>query len=355
VILKGIDGPLSEQQAQDVASIYNSGRHLLELINGILDMSKIEAGKMEMVFEEIDLHDIIKGVMSTAVGLVKDKPAVLLREEIAEPLPTVNADATRVRQVLINLMSNAAKFTDAGSITLRAWPVEERDPRTNQMARYVQLSVQDTGAGIAEHDMHKLFEAFSQVDASPTRKVGGTGLGLSISRRMIELHGGRIWAESQLGQGSTFSFILPVYRPEPLPAPAPGGSGAPTVMIVEDDPGILGLYRRYLEPHGYSVICVDKSADAVASAASYRPAAILLDVIMPQRDGWQVLADLRQGAQTSGIPVIICTIVSDRERAMTMGAADYLNKPILEADLLQALGRVAPAPRLQPAGGAASR
>jgi CheY-like chemotaxis protein len=214
----------------------------------------------------------------------------------------------------------------------------------------VQLSVQDTGTGIAEQDMHKLFEAFSQVDASPTRRVGGTGLGLSICRRMIEMHGGRIWAESQAGQGSTFSFILPVYRPEAPPASVSSGqSGAPVIMVVEDDQGILGLYRRYLEPHGYSVICIDKSGDAVTSAAEYHPAAILLDVIMPQRDGWQVLADLKQSGQTREIPVIICTIVSDRERALNMGAAGYLNKPILEAALVQALGKVAPAPRLQPA------
>jgi signal transduction histidine kinase/ActR/RegA family two-component response regulator len=339
VILKGIDGPLTDQQAQDLTSIYNSGRHLLELINDILDMSKIEAGKMEMVFEEVDLRDILKGVMSTAVGLVKDKPAVALKEEVADPLPTVKADATRVRQVLINLISNASKFTDSGSITLRARPIEERDPRTNRMTPYLQLSVQDSGAGIAEKDMHKLFEAFSQVDSSPTRKVGGTGLGLSICRRMIEMHGGRIWAESQEGRGSTFSFILPVYKPEPPPTPSSQG-GPPVILVVEDDQGIVGLYRRYLEPHGYSVICMDKSSDAVSGAVEYRPAAILLDVIMPQRDGWRVLADLKQNVQTRDIPVIICTIVSDRERALNMGAADYLNKPILEADLLQALDKV---------------
>ncbi len=348
VILKGIDGALTEQQAQDLTSIYNSGRHLLELINGILDMSKIEAGKMEMVFEEVDLHDVIKGVMSTAVGLVKDKPAVTLREEIVAPLPTVNADATRVRQVLINLMSNAAKFTDLGSITLRASPVEERDPRTGQAAQYVQVSVEDTGTGIAEQDMHKLFEAFSQVDASPTRKVGGTGLGLSISRHMIEMQGGRIWAESTLGRGSTFSFTLPVYQHAPPPAAGVPAAG-PAIMIVEDDQGIAGLYRRYLEPHGYSVIHIDKSANAAASAARHHPAAILLDVIMPVRDGWQVLADLKQNEQTRDIPVIVCTIVSDRERALNLGAADYLNKPILEADLLQALEKVVPALRLKPA------
>ncbi len=342
VILKGIDGPLTDQQTQDLTSIYNSGRHLLELINDILDMSKIEAGKMEMVFEEVDLHDIIKGVMSTAVGLVKDKPAVALKEDIADPLPTVRADATRVRQVMINLMSNASKFTDKGSITLRAQPIEERDPRSNQMARYVQISVVDTGAGIAEADMHKLFTAFSQVDSSPTRKVGGTGLGLSICRSMIELHGGRIWVESKVDEGSTFAFILPLYQKEPPPPPPPdAASGAPAILVVEDDQGIVGLYRRYLEPHGYRLVGVDQSTEALPQALAQKPVAILLDVIMPNQDGWQVLADLKQNEQTRAVPVIVCTIVSDRERAMAMGAADYLTKPILEADLMQALQRLA--------------
>jgi PAS domain S-box-containing protein len=355
VILKGIDGPLTEQQGQDLTSIYNSGRHLLELINDILDMSKIEAGKMEMIFEEVDLREVFRGVMSTTSGLVKDKPGIQLLEELADPLPTVSADATRVRQVMMNLVSNAAKFTEAGSITLRAQTVEEREPRTDQFVRFVQISVIDTGSGIAEKDMHKLFEAFSQVDASPTRKVGGTGLGLSICRRMIELHGGRIWAESEIGRGSNFSFTLPVYQKETPPPPEAGQAAPPTVLVVEDDQGLVGLYRRYLEPHGYKVVAVDKSTDTLSRTAIHRPVAIVLDVIMPNRDGWQVLADLKENESTRLIPVIVCTIVSDRERAMRLGAADYLNKPILEADLLQALEKalsLAGRPQEAPAGAA---
>ena len=353
VILKGIDGPLTEQQGQDLTSIYNSGRHLLELINDILDMSKIEAGKMEMIFEEVDLHDIFRGVMSTTSGLIKDKPAIVLKEDIADPLPTVSADATRVRQVMMNLVSNAAKFTESGSITVRAQTVEEREPRTDQVVTFVLISVIDTGSGIAEKDMHKLFEAFSQVDSSPTRKVGGTGLGLSICRRMIELHGGRIWAESEIGHGSNFSFTLPVYQKEAPPVPETGQAAPPTVLVVEDDQGLVGLYRRYLEPHGYKVVAVDKSTDTLSRTAIHRPVAILLDVIMPNQDGWQVLTSLKENEATRLIPVIVCTIVSDRERAMRLGAADYLNKPILEGDLLQALERVlSPAvrPQASPAG-----
>jgi CheY-like chemotaxis protein len=192
--------------------------------------------------------------------------------------------------------------------------------------------------------MAKLFERFSQVDASPTRKVGGTGLGLSICRQLVELHNGRIWAESEPGTSTTFTFILPVCQPEPDPAQvlAAALAGEPTrvVLAVDDDQGVVMLYRRYLEPHGYTVVGVSKSAEAITRAAELRPVVILLDVLMPGKDGWQVLAELKRSEITKDIPVIMCTLVSDPERAQGLGAADYLNKPILEPDLMRALGRL---------------
>ena len=346
VILKGIDGPLTELQVQDLGSINNAGQHLLGLINDILDMARIEAGKMELVLDEMDLHDTIKGVMSTMVALVKDK-SVRLVEELTDGLPRVRADSMRVRQVLLNLLSNAAKFTDQGSITLRARPVDSVSPQTGRLEPYVEISIIDTGPGIAPEDMAKLFEPFSQVDASATRKMGGTGLGLSICRQLVELHNGRIWAESELGRGSVFTFTLPVSQTD-APAPvAPADSRRPTtglmskvVLAVDDDQGIHNLYRRYLEPHGFQVVGVSKSGEAITRAAELRPVAVLLDVLMPNRDGWQVLADLKRSPVTRDIPVIMCTLVTDPERAKAMGAADYLNKPILEGDLVRALGRL---------------
>jgi len=352
VILKGIDGPLTELQQQDLGSINNAGQHLLGLINDILDMARIEAGKMELVLDEMALHDTIKGVLSTMVALVKDK-SVRLIEDLAPNLPRVNADSMRVRQVLLNLLSNAAKFTDKGSITLRARPVEAVGAQSGRLEPFVEISVIDTGPGIAADDMAKLFEPFSQVDASATRKMGGTGLGLSICRQLVELHNGRIWAESVVGQGSTFTFTLPISQPdEPAPAPPPERQRNGTtstlsriVLAVDDDQGLHSLYRRYLEPHGFQVVGVSKSSEAITRAAELRPVAVLLDVLMPNRDGWQVLADLKRSPVTRDIPVIMCTLVTDPERAKAMGAADYLNKPILEGDLVKALSRL-PQPAL---------
>ncbi len=206
VILKGIDGPVTDLQRQDLTAIYSSGQHLLGLINDVLDIAKIEAGKMELSFEEINIADLITSVMSTGQGLVKDKPIQLIRK-IDSDLPTVRADAIRVRQVLLNLLSNAAKFTEQGEIVLEAH-LEPNAYGTSE----VRVSVADTGPGISEADQAKLFQAFSQVDDSPTRKTGGSGLGLAISQQLIQLHGGRIGVRSELGHGSTFFFTLPIFR-----------------------------------------------------------------------------------------------------------------------------------------------
>jgi signal transduction histidine kinase len=205
VILKGIDGPINETQQADLSAIYSSGQHLLKLINDILDLSKIDAGKMELNFEEVNMIDLINSVMSTAVGLVKDKPIKLMRN-LPIDLPHVQADSTKIRQIILNLISNAAKFTDEGTITVEAG--KEIDPNGKPE---IYVRVTDTGPGIAEKDRNKLFQPFSQVDDSPTRKTGGTGLGLSICKSLIELHHGRIGLfSSEVGKGSTFFFSLPL-------------------------------------------------------------------------------------------------------------------------------------------------
>ncbi len=202
VILKGIDGPITDNQKEDLSAIYNAGQHLLGLINDILDVSRIEAGKMELSFAEVDLNEIVRGVMSTAVGLVKDKP-IELSVDVPSDLPKVYGDSIRIRQVLLNLVSNAAKFTAEGQIGVSARPIEGIGQKE------VVIAVFDTGPGIEPSDQSKIFEPFSQVDASPTRKTGGTGLGLSICRHLVELHGGQIWVESTPGEGSTFAFTIP--------------------------------------------------------------------------------------------------------------------------------------------------
>lgn len=333
VIMKGIDGPVTDLQVQDLGAINNSGQHLLGMINDILDLSKIEAGKMELAFEKVDLAELIKSVMTTTGGLIKDKP-IRLVADIPADLPPVYVDSIRVRQVLINLLSNASKFTEEGTITVRA-RLQEYDTRS-----LVAVSVSDTGQGIAQDDLAKLFQAFSQVDGSPTRRTGGTGLGLAISRNLVELHGGSIWVESTVGKGTTFSFTLPVYQAEPaLPSVQPGERRR-IILAIDDDARVIDLYRRYAEPHGYAVHGITDNGQAVESAQSLHPFVILLDVIMEERNGWQVLQELKQNAATKDFPVIICSILNEREKALSLGAADCLIKPILDIDLINAFERL---------------
>ncbi len=344
VILKGIDGPITDQQRQDLEAIFNSGQHLLGLINDILDISKIEAGKMELAFEPTDLQEIIRGVMSTAIALVKDKP-IELQQSVPADLPTITADSRRIRQVLLNLVSNAAKFTDQGFIRVEA-RVE---------GDYVVISVSDSGIGIPPEKLPNIFEAFTQVDASPSRKYGGTGLGLTISKSFIELHGGRIWVESEPGKGSTFTFTLPIQGPpqirpeaepkteeapsEEVPSPVPETPGR-VVLCVDDDEGVITLFRRYLDKQGYRVVGLTDPFRVVEEARRIQPFAITLDVMMPGKDGWQVIQELKADPETRDIPVIICTIVGEKGRGLSLGAADYLVKPILEQDLITALDRL---------------
>lgn len=219
VILKGIDGPITDTQREDLTAIYNAGQHLLGLISDMLDISRIEAGKLDLSFEQVQVEEIIEGVAATAVGLVKDKPIELISDVPAD-LPAITADRIRVRQVLLNLVSNAAKFTEEGQIAISARSVEA-DPTAELL-----IAVADTGIGISPENVEKLFEPFSQVDPSPTRKSGGTGLGLSIARHLVELHGGRIWVESTLGEGSTFAFTLPLEPPAASPAAETSSSTA---------------------------------------------------------------------------------------------------------------------------------
>jgi signal transduction histidine kinase len=203
VILKGIDGPITEPQEQDLNAIYSSGQHLLRLINDILDFSKMDANKMEVSFEDVNIRELIENVVPTIGGLIKDKQVTIVKE-ISPDLPIIRADPVRIRQVMLNLLSNAAKFTDQGSIKITAG-TENSDNKS-----FIKVQVSDTGLGISEEDQNKLFQPFSQVDSSPTRKTGGTGLGLSISKKLIELHGGYIGVTSKENSGSTFYFMLPI-------------------------------------------------------------------------------------------------------------------------------------------------
>ena len=335
LIIKGIDGPINETQEQDLTAIYHSGQHLLSLINNVLDLSKIEAGKMELQIEEVNLGDIILSVMSAAVGLTKDKP-IKLHQVIPPDLPLVDIDTTRIRQVLLNLVSNAVKFTDEGSITVEASVIQDPSGKPE-----IMVTVTDTGDGIAEEDRNKLFQPFSQVDDSPTRKTGGTGLGLSICRSLIDMHHGRIgllWSEP--GKGSSFFFTLPLHRTKPLPDLPVNHDGKAVVLAIDDDIQVISLYERYLQQHGYQVIALTDPSLAVQRVLDHKPIAITLDLMMPNRDGWQVLHDLKSHPDTRNIPIIICSILEEKEKGFHLGASDYLVKPFLEEDLFNAISRL---------------
>jgi K+-sensing histidine kinase KdpD/CheY-like chemotaxis protein len=338
VILKGIDGPINDTQEQDLSAIYNSGQHLLRLINDILDLSKIEAGKMQLQIMETNIPDLINSVMSTAAGLIKDK-TVKLDYIIPSNLPLVEVDQTRIRQVLLNFLSNAAKFTDVGTIVVEASEVISPANKPE-----VMITVTDTGPGIAEKDKVKLFQPFSQVDDSPTRKTGGTGLGLSICRSFIEMHNGRIGLlSSETGKGSVFYFTLPVKVEEEntqQPIPEYLSYSEKTILSIDDDKQITDLYERYLGSNGYQVVALNDPKSAVQRAKQVKPFAITLDVMMPGRDGWHIIQDLKNDPETCNIPVIMCTILEEEEKGFNLGAADYLIKPFLQEELLDAVNRL---------------
>jgi CheY-like chemotaxis protein len=203
------------------------------------------------------------------------------------------------------------------------------------------IAVTDTGPGIAQHDQAKLFLPFSQVDDSPTRKTGGTGLGLSICRSLIEMHGGRIGLlHSEVGKGSTFFFTLPLSEPEKPEARAVITNASNVVLAIDDDPKVISLYERYLKPHGYQVVALTDPNQAVARAREVKPFAITLDIMMPGKDGWQVLNELKNHAETRDLPIIVCSIQENQEKGFNMGAADYLVKPFLQEDMINVLGRL---------------
>jgi CheY-like chemotaxis protein len=332
VMLKGIDGPITEMQETDLEAIYDSGRHLLNLINDILDISKINAGKMEVIFEPVDLGALVESVMSTAMGFVKDKPVKLLTD-MPDDLPNIVADSRRIRQVLINLLGNAGKFTEEGFIKVSAsWDDYQ-----------VLISVQDTGIGIPADRIHAVFEQFEQVDSSSSRRYQGTGLGVPLSREFVRMHGGDMWIQqSVVGEGTTFCFSLPIGGPDAVEEMGPASDSAQgrVVLTVDDDASVITLFRRYLEQHGYKVFGLTRGDRVLEEAIRLKPYAITLDVLMPGRDGWSVIRELKSNPATHDIPIIICSVLGERDRGISMGVADYLTKPISEQALLDTLAHL---------------
>lgn len=329
VILKGIDGPVTPTQKQDLEEIYNAGQHLLGLINDILDVSKIEAGRMELAFTEVDLGEIIHGVLSTAVGLVKDKPIELITE-VPDDLPSVQADKMRLRQILLNLLSNAAKFTNEGQIGITAKVIDRGDREE------VVVGVFDTGPGISPEDQEKLFEPFSQVDASSTRRTGGTGLGLSICRHLVELHGGKIWVESVPEEGSTFAFTIPVYRRRAKPS-----TEKTSILVVSEDARTLDPLQEQIESFGLSTRSVTQPAETLNSAISLQPDAIFVDSRLPHGSCWSVLANLAARQEIQAVSTFLYSYDADRASGFLLDPHAHVLLPLESEALERLLPRVA--------------
>jgi signal transduction histidine kinase/DNA-binding response OmpR family regulator len=326
----------------DLQKINAAGKHLLALINDILDLSKIEAGRMELLLESFDLPGLVRDIASTIQPLV-DKNANTLKVSCPEEVGTMHADLTRTRQVLFNLLSNACKFTERGIVSLDI----SREPAAG--GDEIRFAVTDSGIGLTPEQLGKLFKEFTQADASTTRKYGGTGLGLVISRRICQQMGGDISVSSVYGTGSTFTVRLPakvgglhatvphVGAVTPVHVATPVAAG--TVLVIDDDPVMRDLVARIMGKEGFRVVTAADGEEGLRLAGEVRPDVIVLDLVMPGLDGWAVIARLKADPSLADIPVTIISVAEERNKAIAVGAADYLTKPVERVRLVSVLGK----------------
>jgi signal transduction histidine kinase/CheY-like chemotaxis protein len=321
----------------DVEKVLAAGQHLLALINDVLDISKIESGKMTVYREVTDLSQLLHEVIVTVQPMIdKNGNKLLYQNELKDP-QTVT-DVTRFRQIALNLLSNAAKFTRNGDITLTV-----RD--ANHDGRdYIEMSVRDTGIGMTEEQMAQVFEAFIQADLSTTKEYGGTGLGLTISKKFAELLGGGILVSSEVGKGSCFTLRLPqITLDRSTDVAAQNGGRSPEsiqILLVDDNESARELCYRNLKQTGYKVACAESGSRALELISEMEPDLILLDVIMPEMDGWQFLETLRNRPETADTPVIIQSMVHEREMADLMKVSAYLVKPVDREALVNTVNKV---------------
>ena len=324
-----------EQLVPDLKKIEGAGRHLLGLINDILDLSKVEAGKMEVFIEEVDLPSLLEEVGAIIRPLVA-KSGNTLELRVAKDIGSMRTDRTKVKQCVLNVLSNASKFTQNGKLTLAI----ERTDRA-----MVQMTISDTGIGMTTEQLGRLFQAFSQADASTTKKFGGTGLGLAITRHFCRLLGGDISVASRVGEGSTFTIVIPDQAAAPPRSEATIGpsaepiansqeeSGSITVLVVDDDAASRDLLTTSLRREGYRTVQARGGDEALELALKLRPDAITLDVLMPKTDGWAVLGALKANPELCDIPVVMVTVAPDRGIGLSLGAAEVMTKPVDRAEL----------------------
>jgi diguanylate cyclase (GGDEF)-like protein len=350
VLLDRTFGDLTENQERYLKNIYSSGKHLLELINNVLDIAKIEAGKFEMVYETFPVDDVIGEVINVMKSLAENK-FIEIFISIEEGISTITADRVKLKQILYNLLSNAIKFTPEGG-TVKVTVAREMPDKKYQGnipgIEFVRFSVQDTGIGISPEDKEKIFDEFEQASTSFSKKYGGVGLGLALTRKLVELHGGTITVESNLGEGSTFLFLIPVTSPVTEATAAENIEAvslnfpwmkeeAPLILVVEDDLSTAELLTLHLTQAGYKVSHAFNGEEAVEKAKNLQPFAITLDILLPRKDGWEVLQELKSDPRTAEIPVIIHSIVDNKDLAFALGATDYLLKPLDKEALLTKL------------------
>ncbi len=329
VLLERMFGELNERQDEYLRDILNSGKHLLELLNEILDLSKVEAGRMEL---EVSVFSL-RGTIEHAIALVRERAAlhnIAVTLEMDPSLDLIETDELRFKQVMLNLLSNAVKFTpDGGRVAVRAG-------RTGQR---LAVTVTDNGVGIRHEDRERIFESFQQGQRSPSREEG-TGLGLTLCRRIVTLMGGTMSLQTEVGVGSTFGFTVPLQGASVSVRPDLYDDRDPVVVVIDDDRASLDLMSAYLAGHGVRVVRARDGKEGLDAVHRLKPVATVLDILLPGMDGWKVLEELRADPETQGLPVIIASILDERPRGLAAGAGDYLVKPVGREELLGALRRM---------------
>ncbi len=329
LLLMGAVGALSDQQRHFLEIIRNNADRLTALVNDLLDISRIETGRVELDLRAVHIHEVVEQVVTSLQARAQSR-GLDLKAQVPASLPAVWGDSARVAQILTNLVGNAIQYTPpGGKVTISARPANG----------FLEVSVADTGIGISEENRKRIFDRFFRADDPLVQETPGTGLGLSITASLVEMHGGEIWVESELGEGSTFTFTLPLATaPRPgLPLTRPSGL---SVLVVEDDPDVANLIRIHLEGEGYEVMMADHGEEAIRVARETHPALITLDIRLPDADGFVILERIKKDPQTADIPVVIVSVVPDKERGLRLGAVDYVGKPIDEKALLEAIRRV---------------
>jgi signal transduction histidine kinase/ActR/RegA family two-component response regulator len=329
VLLERMFGDLNERQEEYLRDILNSGKHLLELLNEILDLSKVEAGRMELELAVFSL----RGTIEHAIALVRERAAlhsIAITLEMDPSLDLIESDELRFKQVMLNLLSNAVKFTPNGG-RVAVWAV-----RTGQR---LAVTVTDSGIGIPAEDRERIFESFQQGQRGPSREEG-TGLGLTLCRRIVTLMGGTMSLQTEVGVGSTFGFTVPLQGTSVSVGPGLNDDRDAVVVVIDDDRASLDLMSAYLAGHGVRVVRARDGKEGLDAVRRLRPVATVLDILLPGIDGWEVLETLRADPETQALPVIIASIVDERSRGLAAGAADYLVKPVGRDELLDALRRM---------------